>query len=143
MSTPEVQQYYINNKEKIDTRVKISRKNNPELWKEYSRQNFLKRRYGYSNKEYDKQFELQNGLCAICNQPETVLIAKNKKAGTRRLSVDHNHITNKIRELLCNKCNRVLGLAQDSIKILKEATVYLNLHSGNPEYSIYDFDGLN
>lgn len=53
---------------------------------------------GISNEAYERLLELQGGGCAICGNPP-----KN-----RRLSVDHNHRTGKVRGLLCFRCNRAL-----------------------------------
>ena len=52
--------------------------------------------------EYDRLFELQRGLCDICGRKDY------DKLG-RRLAVDHDHTTGKIRGLLCYKCNIFLG----------------------------------
>jgi len=43
----------------------------------------------------------------------------------RRLCVDHNHKTNKIRGLLCKDCNLILGFAKDSVGTLLTAVTYL------------------
>lgn len=42
-----------------------------------------------------------------------------------RLSVDHDHQTGKIRGLLCNNCNRAIGLLKDSSDILYKAAKYI------------------
>lgn len=56
-------------------------------------------------------------VCGICGRSYN----DNGKA----LSVDHNHETGQLRELLCQKCNLALGGFQDSIEILKSAIKYL------------------
>ncbi|KKM26083.1 hypothetical protein LCGC14_1588390, partial [marine sediment metagenome] len=56
--------------------------------------------------EYDALSQRQGGVCAICRSKETM---KNKY-GLKRLAVDHNHLTGKIRGLLCGRCNQALGL---------------------------------
>ncbi len=49
----------------------------------------------------------QNGLCAICGNPETEVA---KRWGcVKQLSVDHDHETGKIRGLLCRRCNSALA----------------------------------
>jgi len=64
----------------------------------------------------------QEGLCAICGKPET----KKKSDGTvYRLSVDHDHKTNKARGLLCTKCNFGLGSFSDDSEMLLKAYYYL------------------
>jgi len=41
------------------------------------------------------------------------------------LCVDHDHNTGKIRGLLCNTCNRALGLLKDNKQLLINALKYL------------------
>lgn len=59
----------------------------------------------------------QGGVCAICHRPPT-----DRK---RRLHVDHDHKTGRIRGLLCLHCNVMLGKARDSVPILENAIRYL------------------
>lgn len=69
----------------------------------------------------------QHGVCAICQQPERSIF-KNKvyKSGqAKRLAVDHNHQTNKIRALLCDGCNRGIGYFEEDISRLLAAVAYL------------------
>lgn len=83
----------------------------------------LKRLFGMTLEEYSLLCESQNNCCAICKKPETLL--DNKQLGIRKLAVDHCHVTNKIRGLLCFKCNIGLGKFNDSIDELKNAISYL------------------
>jgi hypothetical protein len=71
------------------------RANNPNYqrnWREQHPAYDILRRYDITQKEYDSLLESQNGCCAICHREVT-------------LTVDHDHITGKIRGLLCNRCN--------------------------------------
>ena len=83
--------------------------------REAQRARFLKRKYGIDVATYDRILESQNGRCAICH----------KKPVSERLHVDHNHVTGAVRGLLCNQCNRGLGMLHDSISALKAALTYL------------------
>ena len=76
----------------------------------------LLRVYGITLEEWYDIYDEQNGVCAICDQE-----CKTKKS----LSVDHDHDTGRVRGLLCNRCNRGLGLFLDDPEILKKATRYL------------------
>jgi hypothetical protein len=76
-------------------------------------------RYGVSDNWYDERFILQNGLCAICEQPP------DKKP----LGIDHNHKTGKVRELLCHKCNSAIGLLNEDTIIIQKVLEYLKKHS--------------
>jgi hypothetical protein len=82
---------------------------------ERQRRNHLKISYGITVEDYIKLFNLQHGRCIICSEKPT----------KRRLSVDHDHKTGKIRGLLCHKCNMILGYSNDSPLILQEAIHYL------------------
>jgi hypothetical protein len=62
-------------------------------------------------------FDKQDGCCAICKQHQVCF--KNT------LCVDHNHVTGKIRKLLCNDCNKGLGFFKDSPELLDIALQYL------------------
>jgi hypothetical protein len=83
---------------------------------EIARKSTLKRNYGMTLEEYDKRVELQLGGCAICKQP-------------CELVVDHNHKTNRVRNLLCIKCNVILGLVNDDEELLFALIEYLKRHS--------------
>lgn len=78
--------------------------------------NQLRFKYGIGINEYNKMLAEQNGKCAICDG-----VNHNRK----KLSVDHCHETGKIRGLLCEKCNSVLGWAKDSTLVLQNAISYL------------------
>jgi len=62
------------------------------------------------------RLENQGGRCAICRNPSP---------GGKRLCVDHDHATGRIRGLLCGACNLVLGYARDSEAVLASAIQYL------------------
>lgn len=50
--------------------------------------------------ERQKLSDAQGACCAICRKPESSF--------TKRLAVDHNHRTGKVRGLLCYRCNKFL-----------------------------------
>jgi len=62
--------------------------------------------------------EKQNNSCAICGY---------KDDGNKKFFpfVDHCHVTDKIRGLLCINCNQALGKFKDNIKFLANAIKYL------------------
>ncbi len=66
----------------------------------------LRYRFGITLDEYNALLEAQEGVCAICGQPE---IALGRNGRTRHLSVDHDHRTGQVRGLLCHECNVELG----------------------------------
>ena len=94
-------------------------KNKHKSWyKKNSFKSVLKCRFGLTLEQYGDMLKKQNGVCAICGNPET-------KKGTFRLSVDHDHKTGKVRALLCDRCNRFLGIVDDNIKLFEKAIKYL------------------
>lgn len=87
----------------------------------------IKHNYGITLEQYDNILEKQNGVCAICKCPETYKLNEI----VRRLSVDHDHETGKVRGLLCVKCNSILGMVQDSKILLSETIIYLDKNEHN------------
>lgn len=77
----------------------------------------LRSKYGISLKERTRLFEEQNGCCKVCKRHESEF--------KRRLHIDHDHATGKIRGLLCANCNLVLGGAKDNSDNLLAGAAYL------------------
>ena len=78
-------------------------------------------RRGLSLAEYQAQFEKQHGLCALCGLPETETFS----GKIRMLATDHDHATGQQRELLCRRCNCILGMFNDDISLFQRAIEYL------------------
>jgi hypothetical protein len=102
-----------------DTRPLVQRKRHAEP---YGRDNaweyHLHRTFGLPRGEYGRMLEAQGGVCAICEQPDR----------NRRLGVDHDHKTGKIRGLLCSSCNTSIGKFGENIDRLLGAVIYLISH---------------
>jgi len=75
----------------------------------------LKSRYGITVAEYNEMLLSQGGRCKICEQ----------ECSSGTLSVDHDHVTDEIRGLLCRKCNAGLGNLGDTLALLERAVLYL------------------
>jgi len=112
------------NKEKIKIRNKIShekRKDKIKLNyinnKQKIKENYLINNYGINSENYNNMFNNQGGCCKICKIHQSELKIS--------LCVDHDHVTGKIRGLLCSACNRAIGLLKDDYKILENAFMYL------------------
>lgn len=73
--------------------------------------------YGITVEDYDKIFDEQGGSCKICGKHQSQI--------NRRLCIDHDHATGKVRGLLCNSCNKVLGHSFENITILNNCIKYL------------------
>lgn len=65
----------------------------------------------------EKMILEQDNKCFTCNT---------EFKNSRDCHLDHNHKTNKIRKVLCSKCNRALGFFKERIKIMQSAIDYLN-----------------
>jgi hypothetical protein len=72
----------------------------------------LRRRYGITAAQFDAMFAEQGGLCAICRAAPGV-------------QVDHDHLTNHVRGLLCFNCNGALGQFRDRTDLMERAIAYL------------------
>lgn len=72
--------------------------------------------YGLTPESYQTLYDSQDGQCPICQ--EALIVA----------NIDHNHITNETRGILCPKCNRGLGMFGDDADTLRRAAVYLDLY---------------
>lgn len=99
--------------------IKWYREKNPDIHLE----NTI-RKYGITSAQFKRMIKNQSNKCAICKSTETT----NIKGTIKRLAVDHCHKTGKVRELLCDKCNRGIGYLKDNIKFLKSAIKYLEKH---------------
>jgi hypothetical protein len=96
----------------------VQYKHNPDKYKKCMRKYILYSKYKITLAKYEIMLANQNSCCKICGRHQSEL----KKA----LGVDHDHITGKIRGLLCQKCNTGLGYMNDSSEQLRIAADYLN-----------------
>ena len=116
--------YYEENPEKVKIKNDSQKENrkfyySSEKGVESSRRSHLKINFNITLEEYNEILISQNYKCCICNNYET-------SYRNEVLSVDHCHNTGKIRGLLCNTCNRALGLFKDNVELLTNAIKYLN-----------------
>jgi hypothetical protein len=95
----------------------------PERVKKYE----MKRYFGLPPGEYEAMLAAQKGVCAVCEEPETVLDSKKQ---LRSLSVDHDHATGKVRALLCTRCNQGLGQFRDNPDLMRKGASYIEAHRG-------------
>jgi hypothetical protein len=99
---------------------------NPEF-SEYKHRQRVKTTFGIEPQEYDRMFEEQDGVCAICKKEETAT-----RLGTViRMPVDHCHTTGQVRGLLCDKCNKGIGHFFDDPDLLRSAADYLERTRSN------------
>lgn len=75
--------------------------------------------YGLGEGDYARLLAAQGGLCAGCG-PES-----GRSGKTKRLAVDHDHLTGEVRGLLCSEDNRLLGRLGDNPAPLLRLAAYL------------------
>ena len=80
----------------------------------------------YALEQYEHLEKAQGGVCALCKKPPPELGSRGKNGRNRgRLYVDHNHITGKVRGLLCPACNTQLGPLFNNVQLLAAVIKYL------------------
>ena len=72
--------------------------------------------------------EKQGWVCAISGDAESDIDRRTGKI--KALAVDHSHKTGGIRELLCSKWNKIIGLSGESPELLRKAADYLEKWNG-------------
>ena len=86
-------------------------------------------KYKMTAGQYEQMFASQEGVCAVCREPETSII----NGKPQRLAVDHDLSCcprgtlcgRCIRGLVCFRCNRAMGLMGDDPEKLLLAVQYL------------------
>jgi hypothetical protein len=74
-------------------------------------------------KNFDDLVSSTGNVCGICKKPETAIDWQTKMI--KSLAVDHCHKTGKVRGLLCQKHNHVIGLITENLEILSSVKDYL------------------
>ena len=93
------------------------RKEYREAHKKEAKSRNLKKNYNITLEQYDELYNKQEGKCAICGEHQSKL--------KQKLGIDHNHITKKVRGLLCFNCNMGLGYYKESVERLNNAAKFL------------------
>lgn len=88
-------------------------------WQRRSREYTIRYKYKMSTEDFDGMFASQSGLCAICGEPP--MVGHNKK-----LHIDHDHATGKVRGLLCMHCNHSIERVEKIPGWAAKAEAYLS-----------------
>lgn len=92
----------------------------PEMRHRNTRDCQLKK-YGLTQAGYEQMVLDREGKCDLCL--EVPQPTKKRRYG---LYVDHDHVTGRVRGLLCNRCNFALGHLRDRPDIAARVGPYLN-----------------
>lgn len=104
--------YYSSNKDKIAKYYKVNAKKVSKYRKIYH----LKTAYGLTQEQKELMFVKQGRKCPICDK---------KEKRSNRLVVDHCHKTGSVRGIIHQRCNIVIGLLKDSVKLARNVINYL------------------
>ena len=83
----------------------------------------MKRHYGITPERYFELLDAQGGKCLGCDY-----IHDDGGVGKRKLHVDHDHKTGKIRGLLCHQCNAAIGFLREDPARLRRLADYIESH---------------
>jgi hypothetical protein len=103
-----------NNQMKLREQARVLRAKHPNRHRDYQ----LRHLYGISYDDFLGMLARQNNECQTCGI----------SAESRRMVVDHDHATRKVRGVLCHICNSVLGLVSERISVLDNMKLYLASH---------------
>jgi|ERR1700676_714448 len=116
------QERYKNKREQILANQKEYRKKEPNA----KRNSAYKYVFGVDLEYVTQKLHSQEGKCSICSKP------LNSSTGGTKPQLDHDHSTGMLRDLLCVRCNRVLGLVGDSVELLMKFVSYIQRHKEKP-----------
>jgi hypothetical protein len=113
--------YYDKYKERIKANRKKREKMHPEKHKDNQNRWRLKSVYGLTPEMITEKIAKQDNKCSICTRTFSEEI---------KPVVDHNHVTDVVRDMLCAGCNIRLGHIEKGGNFLTEALKYLERHKG-------------
>ncbi len=116
----------VTKKEEFVVSKKQALQKKSKKYPQYPTESSLKK-YKLTSEEYANMLAKQKGVCNICG-------GINKS--NRNLNIDHCHVTNKVRALLCNNCNTGLGFFKDNPETLEKAAQYLKIHQKRAEIKL-------
>lgn len=102
--------------------AKTYHKKYKQLNPEKSTDAHYKRSFGMTLDDVRALLHTQNNQCALCNVELSVLQGRGFSTNAH---VDHDHITGKVRGILCGNCNTALGKLGDSIESIERVLSYL------------------
>lgn len=94
--------------------------------REYRRDWHLTNKYQMDTVDFECLWIAFKGKCGICGCD--MVMPQNRQGQTMQtVAVDHDHATGRVRGLLCNRCNKGLGMFDDDIELIKNAIKWLEM----------------
>lgn len=118
--------YILNNKEKYNLSKKKSKHKN-------KLKNILTR-YKITKEHFEYMLLIQEGRCDLCG-----IEFDEPMYPDGGIAIDHCHKTGKIRSLLHNYCNKLIGMAYEDCRLLEMAIKYLKKYAAIPGPVIYQY----
>jgi len=117
--------YYKKNKHKVNAQTAAYRSTGrgKALSIKNHRKYHLSSRYGITPEQFEQMRIAQGSRCAICN--DSFKHVEIKTGNKFTCTIDHDHATGKLRQLLCDRCNKVLGFVSENSMLLKNMIDYL------------------
>lgn len=108
--------YYREHREVLLEKARLKRLETPEYLHV-----IRKSRYGLVKLRFDTMYMVQCGKCAICQEVLDQEVRDRKSSPV----IDHDHDTDRVRGLLCGRCNSGIGLLKDDPVVLRSAAEYI------------------
>lgn len=93
--------------------------------RERQREHTLKTKYGIDNVDFECLWQAFRGKCGLCDS-DLIMPISGMGQPKNAAVIDHDHVTGNIRGILCNSCNKGIGLLKDDSELCLKASVWLN-----------------
>lgn len=103
-----------------DRALRLRQSKDPSELRSMNQKYKLKAAYGLDIKTWDAMWDLQGAACSLCSASLTL--------GSRNHATDHDHITGKVRSILCSGCNLGIGHLRDNPDLMRRAAAYVEFH---------------
>jgi Recombination endonuclease VII len=104
-------------KESASKRSRFASKRWRDKNPDYHKNLHIKLKYGLTSSSFSEMLKTQNGMCYLC------------KSKLMNPCVDHDHVSGRVRKILCSQCNSGLGMFHDNPEVLEKAAAYVRKHA--------------
>jgi len=92
----------------------------------------LMKKYDMTIEDRDSLLSSQNGKCAGCGKNDCEWV----QGMNNSWHIDHDHLTNIVRGILCGACNTAVGMVRDNVTVLQALIDYLLKHQMKQEVQV-------